>query len=257
VSVVDLQAKLLSVVTAVSPDSADFLESAWNSLLEQQLPAGWKLEWIVQTDGTEPDLKGLIASITANDGRVRLDAASKNGAPTARNLALGRVRGELLMNLDADDEYEPASLATLVATIEADKSLGWVAGRTVYSRDDGTTDAYSERFIPERIERGRLADDWLEHDHPLVHPSAAVVRTNLWSAFGGWMALSGSEDTGTLLAISEYWPGQAVDQLVLRYRKWPGQTTASAQWRAEKSAHYRTIARRLGAIRALRGTAGT
>lgn len=247
-----LTPKLLSVITPVAQGGADFLAAAWSSLAEQRLPEGWRLEWLVQSDGPAPDLQATLTTITNDHPSVRFAATLQpNGAAIARNTALGRARGELLMNLDADDQYEVGAIAPLVTAMVADRSLGWVGGRTVYVNNKGAMAPYPDRLPIGPVEPGRFGDDWLAHDRPAGHPSAFVVRTAQWSAFGGWMALHGSEDTGTLVALSEYWPGQAIDQLVLRYRKWPGQTTAADDWRADKSEHHQAIARRLASIRSL------
>ena len=173
------------------------------------------------------------------------------GAASTRNAALGRVRGELLMNLDADDQFEVGGLAPLVSVMARDHQLGWAGGRTNYNRQDGSVDPYPDRLPIGRIEPGWFGDDWLAHDRPAGHPSAFVARTVVWSAFGGWMALYGSEDTGTLAALSEYWPGWGINQVVLRYRKWHGETTAATDWAADKPVHYSVIARRLASIRSL------
>jgi glycosyltransferase involved in cell wall biosynthesis len=248
--------QLLSVVTAVAPQRTAFLGAAGNSLRSQVLPAGWRWEWVIQSDGPGDAAGAEVAKLDLEPDRVRMEiSTSAGGAATARNVALGRARGEFVINLDADDEYVEDSLAALIAPLSADASLGWVAGRTTYLHQDGSSAPYPDRLGPGRIECGTLGDDSLTHDRPARHPSAVMVRTKLWSSFGGWMALTGSEDTGTLLAISEYWPGAIVEVPVLRYRKWDAQTTSQPGWRDDKPVHYRTIAQRLASIRSLRGDA--
>jgi glycosyltransferase involved in cell wall biosynthesis len=243
---------LLSVVTPCALGRWDFLETAWQSLAEQQLPEGWNWEWVVQADGPATDLQANIMTFTQEHPSVRFAANTRPlGAAATRNAALGRVRGELLMNLDADDQFEVGGVAPLVSVMAGHGELAWAGGRTNYNRENGSVDPYPDRLPIGRIEPGWFGDDWLAHDRPAGHPSAFIMRTVIWSAFGGWMALYGSEDTGTLAAISEYWPGWGLNQVVLRYRKWHGETTAAADWSPDKPVHYRVIARRLASIRAL------
>ncbi len=245
--------RLLSIITAVDPARSQFLVHAWNSVRTQVLPEGWQWEWLIQSDGHQEGFLTRIQEITTGDDRVKVEAdRSPSGASATRNTALARASGEFLLNLDADDECEPGAFLVLVGALSQNASLGWVAGRTVYLYPNGTVSSYPDRFPPGDVWPGAFADDWLRHDRPAFHPSAMVVRSSIWCAFGGWMAIRGSEDTGTVAAISEYFPGRVEDEVVLRYRKWPDQTTADESWRSDKPTHYRSIAQRIAAIRALR-----
>ena len=51
---------LLSLITAIRKGREDYLiaETAEN-LLEQRLPTGWILEWLIQEDGEDPALEGI------------------------------------------------------------------------------------------------------------------------------------------------------------------------------------------------------
>ena len=75
---------LLSLITAIRKGREDYLiaETA-ESLLEQRLPTGWVLEWLIQEDGEDPALESIVRKFTSGDKRVRYDA---NG--TALGLSL-------------------------------------------------------------------------------------------------------------------------------------------------------------------------
>src|SRR5215203_3035455 len=123
---------LVSVLTSAYAPSGHYLREAMTSVLSQQLPDGWELEWVVQEDGPDPSLREKVAG----DDRVSYAAnESALGIAPTRNLALSRVRGEFVQVLDHDDVLLPGALATLLAVME-DRSLHWAVGQA----DDLMTD---------------------------------------------------------------------------------------------------------------------
>ncbi len=69
---------------------------------------------------------------------------------------------------------------------------------------------------------------------------------------GGWVATRGSEDTGLLIAVSDTQDGHVIDDLTLKYRKWPGSVTASPKWRQQHLEDQLFIEKVLTARRAAR-----
>lgn len=250
--------RTISVLTSALPNCRRWISETWASVTEQRLPSGWQVEWIVQEDGGTDELRSLVAGFTASSGESRLSYDANNaawGTATTRNVALTRARGAWVIALDADDRLASGALAALVDAMEGAAMAAWSAGRTVYLREDGSTDPYPDRLPSGVVMPGWLGDDWLEHGRPAAAPGAFLIRRDVLQAFGGWMALRGSEDTGVLVSMSEEWEGRGVDSVVLEYRKWPGGTTSSQSWRDDHPRHQQVIADRLKALRRLR--AGT
>jgi glycosyltransferase involved in cell wall biosynthesis len=53
----------ISILTAEYAPTATYIEETIASVLEQDLPVGWDLEWIVQEDGAAPALESRYKKI--------------------------------------------------------------------------------------------------------------------------------------------------------------------------------------------------
>ena len=72
------------------------------------------VEIIVVDDASRDDTVGTVRALAAEDPRIVLIQAKRNGGPgAARNLGLARARGAWIAPLDADDAYRPERLALL------------------------------------------------------------------------------------------------------------------------------------------------
>jgi Fe2+ transport system protein FeoA len=102
-----MSAPAVSVIMACH-NAAAFIQDAIGSIVRQSL---YNLELIVVDDGSTDGSPAITEAWAARDSRVtviRLDG--NRGAAAARNLALGRVRGEWVAILDADDVAQPDRL---------------------------------------------------------------------------------------------------------------------------------------------------
>lgn len=75
------------------------------------------LEVIVVDDGSTDDTAAVVASVAAQDARVRLIRSRNVGVSAARNLAIAQSRGELIAPLDADDIWRRDKLARQLAVM--------------------------------------------------------------------------------------------------------------------------------------------
>jgi len=218
---------LISVITPAYDPVPEYLEAARRSVLDQELPAGWTLEWVVQEDGT--DGRRASETLSTADPRIRLGAGRRGGVAVTRNLALARSTGELVRNLDADDMLAPGALARDIAALTADPDVHWATSAALDLLPDGSTVSFDGDPPAGRIEPGTVAGYWRDHNFLLpVHPTTLCIRRSLAVALGGWMALPASEDTGLLIAASVVSVGHFDREPGLWHRKWPGQATASA-----------------------------
>ena len=213
------------IITAVHPPSAPYLQDAYKSLCEQELPEGWDWHWIIQEDGWSD----LVSPYVPDDERVSFQQGRAGGPGVARTMALARaaVEGEFVKVLDADDVLPTGALARDLAALTADTSIGWATSRVLDLLPDGSTLGFDGDPAPGPIERGSVMEYWKAHDFRApVHPATLFVRRDLLIALGGWMALPASEDTGLLLALDSVSRGWFTSEVGLHYRKWPGQSTA-------------------------------
>jgi len=214
------------IITAVHPPSAPYLQDAYKSICEQELPEGWDWLWLIQEDGQGDE----VAPYVPDDERVSFRQGRRGGPGVARTMALSRAEsGDFIKVLDADDVLPPGALARDLAALTADDSIGWATSRVLDLLPDGSTKGFDGDPEPGPVERGAVLEYWKAHDFRApVHPASLCIRRDLLLALGGWMALPASEDTGLLLALNTVSRGWFTSEVGLHYRKWPGQVTSQA-----------------------------
>jgi glycosyltransferase involved in cell wall biosynthesis len=106
---------------------------------------------------------------------VRITEVTRQGAPQARNAALGLARGEWVQCLDADDYLEDSKIATQLESVRPETE--WVIGAFRNLWPDGST---SDDFPH--------ADPWkgLVFNHLVGHTNANLYRRDLLERVGGW-----------------------------------------------------------------------
>ncbi|MFD6463790.1 glycosyltransferase, partial [Streptomyces roseolus] len=92
--------RIISIVTPAYRAVPEYIIDAYKSLATQRIPSGWDWEWIVQADGID---EVGIAEHLPDDERIHFAVGRHGGPGVARTLALGRVQGEFVKVLDADD----------------------------------------------------------------------------------------------------------------------------------------------------------
>jgi len=221
---------LISVLTPVFNPEPEHLSEAFKSLASQELPPGWELEWLVQEDGNT----GVAREILPADKRISFGTGRRGGVALTRNLALGRSRGQLVKNLDADDVLTPGALVRDIQALDVHPDVQWTTSRVLDLLPDGSTVGFDHDPAAGRLELGAVVEHWREHSYRLpVHPTTICIRRPLVVALGGWMGIPGSDDTGLLVAASVVSVGYFSGEVGLLYRKWPGQVTASADHTAD------------------------
>jgi hypothetical protein len=219
---------LITVVTPVFDGGHHHLRQAYESLRQQEMPAGWDWEWCVQEDGST----GVPAAALPDDPRISPGSGLTGRAGVARTMALSRATGSLVRTLDADDVLLPGALARDIAALDR---VAWCTSAGLDLHPDGTTTAG-----PYDPPGGPLPDDLFfteqQRDRLSVLAANLAAHTDLVRALGGWPALTGAETIGLLLAAEAVTPGEFIAQPSMLYRKHGGQTTASSRyWDAEES----------------------
>lgn len=219
--------KTVSVITAVDPDRSAHLPEVWESLSSQQLPDGWKWEWLVQCDGVEEDAQRTVRALLPADERVSFGASRKGGPGIARTMALARAGGGLVKTLDADDRLTPDVLARDVSAC-TQGGICWSASRVLDDRDGTRSPHYPDDPPDGRLQSGTVYAAYRNGYRILVHPATLCVRYDVLLALGGWMALPASEDTALLLALDAVSDGWFNETVGMIYRRWEPQMSASA-----------------------------
>lgn len=235
---------LLSVLTAVHLAGSGFLAETRASVLSLQLPPDWDLEWVVQEDGPA---SGEIGEALSGDDRIKHAANGTSlGAATTRNLALARVSGALVQNLDADDLLLPGSAATLITALTAQVSAHWAVGQADDLLPDGSRKSFPPD-LPFGLVPAGQANDWAaQHggNWP-IHCAGVMYRTASVRALGGWVAVPFDEDLIMFAALSEVTDGWFDESLTWLYRQHDAQLV-----RSEKNEAWSETGRRIAMQRA-------
>ena len=242
--------RTISVITPVYDPRPEHFHAAYESLRAQELPHGWQWEWILQEDGHSD----IVSNLVPDDPRVQLGTGRRGGVALTRNLALARTSGELVKNLDQDDQLMPGTLSRDIDALTSHPEAGWATCRVLDLLPDGSTVGFDADPEPGILAPGSVVKHWRSHNYRApVHPTTICIRRDLAIALGGWMAVPGSDDTGLLIAASVVSPGLFIGETGLLYRKWPGQVSAEAthtepiEWRTRM----RLISERADALESL------
>lgn len=214
----------ISIITAVVAGKDEHIMETYNSLVTQDLPSGWEIEWIVQEDGETEEPRKRIPD---DDPRISYGTGTWSRASTARTLAMGRATGKYTRAVDADDILTPGALARDIEVLEREP-IGWVVSPAIDLHPDGSLVPGPRDPAP-----GLLPDQTLLAGEraglmPILG-TTVTAHTALIHALGGWPAIPRGEDAAIVVALEAVSPGWMQSEPSLFYRRWPKQTTATGK----------------------------
>lgn len=242
--------KTLCATTAVYRANPEWLRDLAASMvtLADALPAGWRLVWAVQEDGDTPkcDWVEEVAPQASYGALMR-----RCGVAVTRNVALHRVpEADAVVNFDQDDVVAPDGVAASLNVLDANPSVGWVAGRVDDLQRDGIVTTHPSPLPVGPVEPGTLFSLWKPGTPPPVHTVGFVARSTLWRATGGWVAHPIMvDDTAAMMAVSSLWPGWVHHTPVALYRKHGEQNSSKGHVAAYWLLSHEMIAERVAALR--------
>ena len=240
---------LLSVLTAAHAGRAELLAEAGNSLAAQELPAGWRLEWVVQEDGVAPELERVAKQFPF--ARHAANGEQLGIAPT-RNIALSRVDGELVHVLDSDDLLLPNALTVAIAAFELHPQVHWVAAQADDLLPDGTRRSFPLEWPTGLVEPAAFGPYVEERGELPVHCAGLTLRPRIVQAVGGWAANPRSEDSALMVAVAELTPGYITPEVTWLHRWHDTQTTGHGAWRSLRAESVLMVRQRLAALKEFR-----
>src|SRR6476646_10232516 len=119
----------MTSVSVIVPvwNRAHSVPAAIDSVLAQELQAGWSLNVIVVDDGSTDDLVGALRPYGSRVTHLR--RARNGGAAAARNTGVGAAQAAYVAFLESDDAWVPGKRAT---QIEGMRKHAWPASCTAY-----------------------------------------------------------------------------------------------------------------------------
>ncbi|MBB4617774.1 glycosyltransferase [Sphingomonas abaci] len=187
--------RLVSVIIPAWNEEAVIVPSVARVLASE----GATIEVIVADDGSKDRTSALVAAAFGDDPRVRLLTLTNGGKASALNRALLQAKGEIIVALDADTQFEPDTIARLVRWF-ADPAIGAVAGNAkVGNRVNLATRWQAVEYVTaQNVERRALA----QFDAMTVVPGAVGAwRRQAIDQVGGYPEDTLAEDQDLTIAI--------------------------------------------------------
>jgi len=220
-------------------NAARFLSQTIESVCAQTAP-DWEL--LIVDDGSTDNTAALACRLAARDTRIRVLCQPNSGASAARNrgLAAARPSSEAIVFLDADDEWEPDTLATLSQALQdrPDALGAYGLARAINTEGALLEPGLLEKHQQERygIEGGRLTLWPLDRPttfaveavtERIITPGTVLLRRSALRALAEAEALPGPfdpslplwEDWDLWLRLTRLGDLHFVNQPVLRYRR--------------------------------------
>ncbi|UVO50709.1 glycosyltransferase [Sphingomonas sp. SUN019] len=185
----------ISVIVPAYNEAAVITASV-RRVLTSDYPA---IQVIVADDGSTDATSAIVAAAFGEDARVTLLTLENGGKAAALNRALLRARGEVVIALDADTQFEPQTIRRLARWF-ADPLIGAVAGDArVGNRINLVTRWQAVEYITaQNLERRALAG----FDAMTVVPGAVGAwRRAALDAVGGYPEDTLAEDQDLTIAI--------------------------------------------------------
>jgi len=112
-----------SNVTVIIPcyNDGDFIEQALDSILNQTLKAE---KVIIIDDGSDRKTRKILEGIHIND--VEIIFQENKGVSNARNTGIKLSKTDYILNLDADDYFEPTFIEKAVRVLNSNSTIGVV-----------------------------------------------------------------------------------------------------------------------------------
>lgn len=178
------------------------IERAIRSVLSQTVQ---DFEIIVVDDGSTDDGPQRAARIV--DQRIRVIRQENQGVSAARNRGIAEAQYDLIAFLDADDEWMPTFLETIVRLVASFPQAAVFATSYLFCKGEGITWGPVLRGLPDPPWEGIL-DDYFglaARSDPPVCSSAVVARKEAIQAVGGFpVGVTAGEDLLTWARLAAH-----------------------------------------------------
>lgn len=188
-----------------------------------------RVEVIVIDDGSKDRTSAIVREAFADEPRVRLLTLENGGKARALNRGLALAGGEIVIALDADTQFEPATIARLARWF-ADPAVGAVAGNAkVGNRVNLVTRWQALEYITaQNLERRALAS---LNAMTVVPGAVGAWRRETLRAAGGYPNDTLAEDQDLTIAIQRLGWKVLYDQYAVAWTEAPETFRALAKQR--------------------------
>jgi len=229
-----MPASRLSVIMPMH-NAAPFVGMAIDSILAQAM--GDFIFYIVD-DGSTDGSGAIAAEKAAHDPRIRLIVQENHGIVASLNHMLALVDTDFVARMDADDVALPLRFEKQLTRLEADPALGALGTQFIEIAADGRIlDAHYRQPTGAATIRSELA-----HRQPVANPSAMFRTQALRDAGLYRQAFRHCEDYDLFLRLSEIADIDNLPDILLHYRRSPGQMSVLNNAPQTRQAAYARLA---------------
>lgn len=207
-----------SNVTVIIPcyNDGDFIKQALDSILSQTLKAE---HIIVIDDGSDIKTQNILKRINIDE--VEIVFQENKGVSNARNKGVSLAKTDYILNLDADDYFEPSFIEKAVEILNKDEEIGVVG--CFYRR-------FKDNTVGEEIFKplGGCIKDFIIKNNGL---GTSMYRKLCWEKVSGYdeQMLKGYEDWEFWIAILRFgWKMHILPEVLFNYRIKPNSRDLTA-----------------------------
>lgn len=164
---------LISVVIPLY-NKEPHIERTINSVLAQTI---LDFEIVVVNDGSTDKSPDIIKNF--KDSRIRLIQQQNSGVSAARNKGIQEAKADLIAFLDADDEWTPSFLETVLRLREKYPEAGIYASAYLFCNSEGEKRIANYREIPPAPWEGLLESYFLsaaKGEHPVCSSAVCIPK---------------------------------------------------------------------------------
>lgn len=177
----------ISVIIPVYNEEA-VIGSCLSSLAKQTVKS---MEIIVVDDGSTDGTTGIITDCRLQTADLELFKQEHKGPGAARNLGASKAKGEILVFVDADMEFEPDFIEKLAMPV-----IGRCIG--TFSKEEFLLNRSSSYARCWNLNLGRSADKMHRFDYPDTQPVFRAILKSEFEKAGGFDTSIGYTDDWTL-----------------------------------------------------------
>lgn len=176
VSTESREALTLSIVIPTRGRLAS-LRKCLDSIFASELPK--RTELLVVCNGSDPRTEDFLRKLSESDPRVHLMELKEGSPAEARNVALGKVRGEIVYFLDDDVTIAPDLFARALDTFARRPEVNVVGGPNLTPPCSSTFERCVGAVLASPFGSARVCDRYRSIGHPRSTDDRALILCNL------------------------------------------------------------------------------
>ncbi|WP_291102514.1 MULTISPECIES: glycosyltransferase family 2 protein [unclassified Flavobacterium] len=208
-------------------NQAQYLDEALQSLYDQTY-TDW--ECFVVNDGSPDHTEEIARKWEAKDPRFIYIYKENGGVSSARNLGIEKAKGEFILTLDADDQYEATFIEKALTVLLNNDKVGIVSSWGRYFTNDKQLQIYKSI--------GKSVADFLFYNAAI---GTSLFRKECWQQVGGYdeNPANGYEDWEFYLRVCALgWKVYIIEEVLFLYRQNIGSRSAGMNLKHNETQKY-------------------